>query len=121
MYLEKSVEQYLRKEMLKRGGRCIKQTGETGIPDRLCLFPDGRHAFVEMKRPEGKLSPIQVAYHEQLRAMHQAVWVLWNYEDVDRFIKHYFGSADYKGNKNNSKGDKDDEQSSDSIENSDGQ
>ena len=89
-YLEKSVEQYLRKEVEKHGGRCIKQDSETGIPDRLVLTADGRHCFVEVKRPGGTLSAIQKEYHKRLQNKGHLVFVLWNFEDVDGFIKDYF-------------------------------
>lgn len=90
-YLEKSVEQYLRKKVTENGGLCIKQNSEAGVPDRLVLLPDGRHAFVEMKRPGGRLSAVQKEYHRRLRGMRHAVWVLWNYKEVDEFIDYYFG------------------------------
>lgn len=90
-YLEKSVEQYLRKKVVEHGGMCIKLTGEAGLPDRLVLIHKCRHAFVELKRPEGRLSLIQQEYHRRLKALGQPVWVLWNFDDVDKFIEHYFG------------------------------
>ena len=87
MYLEKSVEQYLRKQVIARGGMCIKLDSEAGLPDRLVIWKGGRNCYVELKRPEGRLSAIQREFHERLRKLGQRVFVLWCYEDVDKFIK----------------------------------
>lgn len=90
MYLEKSVEQYLRKQVVQRGGLCIKQDTEAGIPDRLVLGTNGGHWFVELKRPDGRLSAVQVEYHNRLKDRHHKVFTLWNFQDVDRFMKEEF-------------------------------
>ena len=65
--LEKSIEQYLRKQVVARGGMCMKLDSEKGQPDRLVLTPLGRHVFVEVKRPGGRVSEIQQDYHRRLR------------------------------------------------------
>ena len=87
MYLEKSVEQYLRKQVIARGGMCIKLDSEAGLPDRLVIWKGGRNFYVELKRPEGRLSAIQKEYHERLRKLGQKVFVLWNFDDVNNFVK----------------------------------
>lgn len=87
--LEKSIERYLCYRVREHGGLCIKQDSEAGVPDRLVLTADGRHIFVELKRPEGVLSAIQREYHKRLRKRGHIVEVLWNYTDVDKFIIKY--------------------------------
>lgn len=87
--LEKSVEQYLRRQVVARGGLCVKMDTEKGIPDRLVLTADGRHCFVELKQPTGRLSPIQIEYHKRLRQRKHKVFVLWDYNDVDKFLADY--------------------------------
>lgn len=85
---EQAVEKYLCKRIKEHDGYCIKllPLGLVGIPDRLCILPDGRCIFVELKTESGKLSPIQIAVHMRLRKMHQQVYVLWSCDDVDWFI-----------------------------------
>ena len=48
---EKTVENYLRQKIEKNGGICLKFVcpGSRGVPDRICLFPNGVVAFVEVK------------------------------------------------------------------------
>ena len=89
-YLEKAVETYLCKEVKKRGGLCIKQDSEAGLPDRLVLMPGGRHAFAELKRPGGRVSAIQAEYHRRLRAIGHEVAVLYDFGQVDEFRKKHF-------------------------------
>ena len=50
---EKTVENYLRQKIEKNGGVCLKFVcpGSRGVPDRICLFPNGVVAFVEVKAP----------------------------------------------------------------------
>ena len=91
--MEKQIEQYLRKQVIAKNGMCLKLDSEKGLPDRLVLTDLGRHIFVELKRPGGRLSPAQVEYHRRLRERRHAVFVLWSFDDVDRFMKRYFGGA----------------------------
>lgn len=42
---------------------------ESGIPDRLCLFPRGRVVFVELKAPGKKPRKLQEVMHSRLRAL----------------------------------------------------
>lgn len=88
-YLEKAVETYLCKEVKKRGGLAIKQSTEAGLPDRLVLWRGGG-AFVELKRPGGRVSAIQAEYHRRLRAIGHEVAVLYDFGQVDEFIKRHF-------------------------------
>lgn len=68
---EKLVERTLVKLMKEAGGMCIKLQADYqgGIPDRLCLFPNGRVAFVETKTTGEKPRPLQRYYHEKLRSL----------------------------------------------------
>ena len=51
---EKTVENHLRQKIEKNGGVCLKFVcpGSRGVPDRICLFPNGVIAFVEVKAPD---------------------------------------------------------------------
>ena len=87
MKAEQGVERYLCRRVKERRGMCIKLTGYNGIPDRLVVTSDGRCIFVEMKVDVGRVAPIQSAIHYKLRLMHQSVYVLWDYKQVDEFIE----------------------------------
>lgn len=73
--LEKELERKLVKAIKAKGGLCLKLTSSSlsGLPDRLCLLPDGKVGFVELKAPGKKPRPLQVRRHEQLR--HLGFWV----------------------------------------------
>lgn len=50
---ERTVETAVRDIVKKLGGVCWKwvSPGRGGVPDRICLFKNGRILFVELKRP----------------------------------------------------------------------
>lgn len=50
--------------------------GFDGMPDRVVLLPDGKLAFVEVKRQGEKPSPLQEARHGMLRRLGFKVFVL---------------------------------------------
>jgi len=56
---ENRIEAELRAATAKAGGRCLKfvSPGNRGVPDRLCLLPGGRIAFIETKRPGEHVDP----------------------------------------------------------------
>ena len=61
---EKNIEQQLRSEVRLHGGLCEKWTsGSSGWPDRICLFPDGKACFVEVKAPGKVPRPLQLHRH----------------------------------------------------------
>lgn len=57
--------------------------GFPGVPDRLILCPGGRVMFVEFKRPGGKPTPLQEAWHRKLRALGFKVEVIDNVSDFE--------------------------------------
>ena len=76
--LERFIEQKLVARVKREGGLCPKfvSPGSDGWPDRLVLMPGGKIAFVELKAPQGKLRPIQVRRHAQLRDLGFLVYVI---------------------------------------------
>lgn len=58
---EKEVEQVLRDRVKKIGGTAYKfsSPGNSGVPDRLVVFPDGQIWFVELKTMTGRLTALQ--------------------------------------------------------------
>jgi hypothetical protein len=80
---ERDIEKQLRDEVRLRGGLCEKWTsGSSGWPDRICLFPDGKAGFVEVKAPGKKPRPLQKKRHQQLESLGYKVYVLDHTEQI---------------------------------------
>lgn len=75
---EFEVENYLKKQIEKIGLRILKfeSPGTAGVPDRIILLPDKQVMWVEVKRPKGKLRPLQVKRKEQWEEAGQEVRVV---------------------------------------------
>ncbi len=75
---EKLLEQKLVKAVKAAGGIAPKfiSPGLAGMPDRLVLLPEGKMAFVEVKRPGMKPRPLQIKRHRMLRQLGFKVYVL---------------------------------------------
>ncbi len=86
--LEKFIEQKLVKLVRREGGMCPKfvSPGMDGMPDRLVLLPGGKIAFVELKAPQGRLRPLQVQRHSQLRDLGFSVFVVNAPSQVPKLI-----------------------------------
>lgn len=54
-----------------RGGELLKLVPAhvRGLPDRLLLMPGGRGGFVELKSPQGRLTPLQRFWQTRLREL----------------------------------------------------
>ena len=65
---ESDIESLLVREVGKLGGRCVKW-GINGEPDRMVMLPGGKVVFVETKREDGKLSPLQEEKIKRLREL----------------------------------------------------
>ena len=85
---EAAVENKLRNATKQRGGIALKFTspGLAGVPDRLIILPNGKYAFVEVKRPGGKTRPIQEIRHKQLRNLGCKVYVLDHPNQIQELI-----------------------------------
>jgi len=81
---EKTIEQKLVKAVKSMGGIAPKFTspGFDGMPDRLVLLPQGKIAFVEVKRHGEKSRLLQEARHELLRRLGFKVYVLDDGEKI---------------------------------------
>nr|DAI06909.1 MAG TPA: Nuclease [Caudoviricetes sp.] len=65
--LESLAERLLHDRVSAAGGLCPKLAPtDAGIPDRLVIW-EGRVYLVELKRPGGRVRPIQVAWHNRAR------------------------------------------------------
>ena len=86
---EKLVERKLVEAVKVNNGLCIKLLCDylTGLPDRLCLFPNGKIAFVELKTTGQKPRRIQLFMHEKLKALGFRVEVIDTVEGVINFVE----------------------------------
>lgn len=70
--LENSIERKLIAMVKSHDGECLKWVcpGWAGVPDRICLLPDGRIWFVELKRPKGgRRSAMQMWWAKKLTGL----------------------------------------------------
>lgn len=86
---ENVVEEYLRKEVKKQGGKAYKfiSPGNAGVPDRLVVFPGGRIYFIELKAPGKKPTPLQLNQMRYLRSQGFNVRAIDRKEEVDSFMR----------------------------------
>lgn len=86
---ESELEKRLVAAVRSTGGMCLKWSspGTAGVPDRICLMPDGRVLFVEVKTPTGRLSPVQVAVHRRMSAIGHSVAVVRSAEEINELLE----------------------------------
>lgn len=86
---EKLVERKLVELVKINNGMCIKLLCDQliGLPDRLCLLPGHKIAFVELKTTGRKPRRIQAYMHKKLRALGFRVEVIDTIEGVINFIE----------------------------------
>ena len=75
---ERRIEEILIREVTKIGGRTYKwvSPGNSGVPDRIVFFPDGRVFFVELKTESGRLSAQQKIQINRLKNLKQKAYVV---------------------------------------------
>lgn len=88
MILERDIERYLVKRVKDLGGVAYKFTSPSrrGVPDRLCVFPDGVSVFIECKAPKKKPTVLQAHEIERLRNLGQQVFVVDSKELIDDIV-----------------------------------
>lgn len=88
MVLESKIEQKLVKGVRIMGGRAYKwvSPGNTGVPDRIVIFPDGKVEFVELKTDTGRTTPLQKAQLRRLVQLNCTVHVLYGEQDVNEYL-----------------------------------
>lgn len=84
--LESSIERRCAAYASQQGCVLLKIDKRTGWPDRLCLLPNGRHFFVEFKRPGGEMSLAQQHVQNMLRGMNHNCWEVDNVHLFKRLI-----------------------------------
>lgn len=88
---EKALDKKLSEEVKRLGGISIKllTTHLTGLPDRLCLLPEGRLFFSEIKTTKQKPKKIQLVIHRKLTALGFRVIVIDNSQTIKELIEEY--------------------------------
>ena len=86
---EKEIENYLVRKIKNKKGIAYKFTspGNSGVPDRLCLLPNGKIFFVELKSSGKKPRALQVNQITKITKLGQRVYVLDSKEKVDEVLE----------------------------------
>jgi hypothetical protein len=85
--LERDVEAYFRREVAAVGGVAFKfiSPSHRGVSDRIvCL--QGQTWFVELKRPGGRLSPLQRVFAAEMERLGQRYACLSSREEIDEWL-----------------------------------
>ena len=94
---EHRLEEILIREVSKIGGRAYKwvSPGNSGVPDRIVLFPGGKICFVELKTESGKLSAQQKIQINRLHHLGQDAVVVRGIDGLAWFFRRagYNGAA----------------------------
>ncbi len=87
--LERDVEVYFRKAVEAVGGVAFKfvSPSHRGVSDRIVCLP-GQTWFVELKRPGGRLMPLQRTFAEEMKRLGQLYACLSSKEEVDQWIQN---------------------------------
>ena len=88
MESEKVLERKLVDKIKKLGGHAYKfvSPNQRGVPDRLCILPNGVAVFVELKTTGKKPTKLQVLCMDELKALGQECVVVDSSEALDRLI-----------------------------------
>lgn len=91
--LEKTIEKKFATAVKKRGGIALKFVSPSfaGMLDRLCLLPEGKLGFVEVKSTGEKPRALQVARHKLLLQLGFKVFVLDSVEQIPKIIDEIGG------------------------------
>lgn len=83
---EKYIERKLADMVKAKGGLCVKLLCDqyAGLPDRLCLLPEGKMCFVEVKSRGEKPRRLQDVVHGRLRALGFHVFVIDSVEMIKK-------------------------------------
>lgn len=87
--LERDLERKFKDSMETLGCLVFKfvSPGKAGVPDRLVVMPGGRCFFVEMKRPGGKLRPLQTFWKDRLEAQGAGYYVIDNFDGIEAVMR----------------------------------
>lgn len=85
---EREIEQKLRREVEKRGGRCFKfLSSVSGVPDRILLLPGGLVIFVELKKEGEKPRKLQEVQMRKIRELGFRVRVVDSEQEIQKLMR----------------------------------
>lgn len=86
---ERDLEQWFRRQVLAMGGQSFKwvSPGNTGVPDRIVIWPGGRIDFVELKTATGRLRSVQKRQILRLQAYGAHVYVLYGRMEMEFYLQ----------------------------------
>lgn len=89
---EAKIENYLKEQVKKAGGLCLKfvSPGYSGVPDRIVIIPGGKVVFVEVKSATGKRTALQESFARRLEFFKAEYALVNSKESVNEFIDKYF-------------------------------
>jgi hypothetical protein len=85
--LERQVEAYFRAAVTRAGGVAFKfvSPSHRGVSDRIVCLP-GQTWFVELKRPGGRLMPLQHVFAAEMARLGQRYACLSTTEEIDQWL-----------------------------------
>lgn len=85
---ERDIERYLTQCVKDIGGKAYKFTspGNNGVPDRIVILPRGQISFIELKAPNQKPKPLQMAQMKKLKDLGCDVRIIDSKKGVDEYI-----------------------------------
>jgi hypothetical protein len=85
--MEREIERYFVWTVQRMGGVTYKFRALNckGVSDRIACLPGGATWFVELKAPNGRLSPLQRKFAEDMVQLNQNYACLWNKSEIDEW------------------------------------
>lgn len=86
---ESQIEAYFCKAVQRLGGAAykFKSVNHRGVADRIACLPNGEAWFIEIKKPGGRLSPLQELFADEMMRLGQRYACLWSKEEVDGWLR----------------------------------
>ena len=89
MMKESAIEESFREQVKKKNCLCFKfiSPGNSGVPDRIVVTPEGKVIFVELKARGGMVGRVQQYQINRLLDRNCDVRILRGMDDVNRFVE----------------------------------
>jgi hypothetical protein len=86
---EKEIEAYFIWTVRRMGGATFKFKSPTsnGVSDQIACLPNGQTWFVELKKPGGRLAPLQTKFATDMLTLKQNYACLWSRHEIDEWAR----------------------------------
>ena len=90
MGTESEIERYFVWTVERMGGVHYKFRALNckGVSDRIACLPNGQTWFVELKAPNGRLSPLQKKFAADMQRLNQNYACLWRKSEIDEWASN---------------------------------